>query len=85
MPYKIQIEKKALKQLSALPKQFRSQIKTAISSLTHDPRPKGIKKLHGKRSIYRIRKGRFRILLYINNAQKQIQILKVGDRKDVYK
>ncbi|MBT4382182.1 MAG: type II toxin-antitoxin system RelE/ParE family toxin [Candidatus Marinimicrobia bacterium] len=83
--YKIQIEKRALKQLSSLPKQFKSRIKSVISSLAEKPRPSGIKKLHGKMGIYRIRQGRYRVILYIDDKNKMIQILKIGDRKAVYK
>jgi len=35
--------------------------------------------------IYRIRQGRYRVILYIDDKNKMIQILKIGDRKAVYK
>lgn len=85
MSYKIQIEKRALKQLASLQKPFNKKIKSIISSLIDDPRPKGIKKLHGKKSIYRLRQGRYRIAIFIDDKSKCVKILKVDDRKDVYK
>ncbi len=85
MPYKIQIEKHALKKLGLIPKHFKTQIKSKISLLSENPRPSGIKKLYNNNSIYRIRQGNYRIIYFIDDKEKLVKILKVGDRKYIYK
>ncbi|NHZ86465.1 MAG: type II toxin-antitoxin system RelE/ParE family toxin [Planctomycetia bacterium] len=85
MSYKIQIEKRVLKQIATLPKPFKKQIKIFITALSEDPRPAGIKKLQSNKSIFRQRKGKYRIIFTIDGKNKFIKILKVGHRKNVYK
>ncbi|MCH7613714.1 MAG: type II toxin-antitoxin system RelE/ParE family toxin [Candidatus Marinimicrobia bacterium] len=84
MSYKIQIEKHVLKQIAILPKPFKNQIKSFITVLSENPRPTGIKKLQSSKSIYRQRKGKYRIIFFINDKNEYVKILKVGHRKNVY-
>lgn len=85
MSYKIQIEKRVLKQITSLPKPFKNQIKTFITALSENPRPTGIIKLQRSKSIYRQRKGKFRIIFFIDDKNKYVTILKVGHQKNIYK
>jgi mRNA interferase RelE/StbE len=54
----------------------------SILELADDPRPPGIKHLGG--ITYRKREGDFRIIYEIDDAKKEVNVGKVGDRKDVY-
>lgn len=85
MSYKIQIEKRVLKQIATIPKPFKNQIKTLITALSENPRPAGIKKLQRSISIYRQRKSKYRIIYFIDDKNKYVKILKVGHRKNIYK
>jgi mRNA interferase RelE/StbE len=54
-----------------------------IQALSTNPRPHGCKKLKG-RDGYRIRKGDFRIIYDVYDKLLIIEVIAVGDRKDIY-
>jgi mRNA interferase RelE/StbE len=85
MSYKIAIVKKAFKELAALPAKTNEQIVKAIDDLKEEPRPAGCKKLKGEsENIWRIRVGDYRVLYFIDDTIKIVEIRKIGDRKDIY-
>jgi mRNA interferase RelE/StbE len=56
----------------------------AIDRLAEDPRPVGSKKLADV-DAYRIRAGDYRIIYAIKDASLIVLVVKVADRRDVYK
>jgi mRNA interferase RelE/StbE len=83
--YRIRIKKSARKELEAIDSRTdRRRIVERIASLALDPRPRGSSKLSGQER-YRIRQGRYRILYTIEDDLLVIYVIKVGDRKNVYK
>ena len=83
-PYKIVFKKSVAKDLNKIPKKDISKILKVIRSLATDPRPHGVKKLSGQER-YRMRQGNYRILYSIEDEQLVITVVKVGDRRDVYR
>ncbi len=83
-PYKIVFKKSVAKDLKKIPKKDVSKILKVIRSLADDPRPPQVKKLSGQ-DRYRMRQGNYRILYSIEDAQLVITVVKVGDRRDVYR
>ncbi len=81
--YTISISKTAQKQLDKLSDSTAAPIIDAISSLSNNPRPNGCKKLKGSTG-YRIRKGDFRIIYDIFDNILLINVIAVGDRKEIY-
>ncbi|MCC5813762.1 MAG: type II toxin-antitoxin system RelE/ParE family toxin [Leptospira sp.] len=63
---------------------YDDKIVSSIQSLATDPLPSGVKKLKG-RDGYRIRSGDYRIVYTVNEMKKEIIILNIGHRKDVYR
>ena len=61
------------------------KIKETILDLADNPRPFGVKKLEGFDDFYRIKKGNYRIIYTIEDDILTVEVLKVGNRKDVYK
>jgi len=55
-----------------------------INRLTGEPRPAGCEKQTGHER-YRLRQGKYRILYSIQDDEKTIWIVKVGNRRDVYR
>jgi mRNA interferase RelE/StbE len=55
-----------------------------IDSLADNPRPPGAFKLSGLER-YRIRQGRYRILYTIEDSVLVVHVIKIGDRKNVYR
>jgi mRNA interferase RelE/StbE len=83
--YHIQFSKSAEKELLSLPKKVANQILSKIDLLAINPRPSGCKKLVGSLNSYRIRVGDYRVLYTIVDSELLIDVVKIGDRKDVYK
>jgi len=81
--YQLLIEKQVQKQLEKIPIDDYQHVKTAITDLAKNPRPKGYKKLKG-RPGYRIRQGNYRIVYDINDHILTVFILAAGHRKDIY-
>jgi mRNA interferase RelE/StbE len=81
--YNIAISKTAQKQLDKIPDKIAYPLFDAIQELANDPRPYGYKKLKG-RPGYRIRKGNFRIIYDVFDNVLLIDIISVGNRKDIY-
>ena len=81
--YIISITKTAQKQLDKLPDSVAGILIEAIHDLTFNPRPHGCKKLKG-RDAYRIRKGNFRIIYEITDRILTVEVIAIGDRKDIY-
>ncbi len=82
--YKIIVKKSVAKDLKSIPKKDVQRILSAIQKLADDPRPPQSKKLSGQER-YRIRQGSYRILYTIEDDQLVICVVKVGNRRDVYK
>ena len=83
MEYKITINKKAIKTLEKISEPDYSKIKKAIFSLASNPRPAGYKKLKG-RPGFRIRQGDYRIIYEIFDHLLVVDIIAVGNRKEIY-
>ena len=82
--YTIVITKSAGKELAKLPVQTILRIREAVSELTDDPRPPTCKKLKGFKDLYRIRVGDYRVIYSVQDSILTVEILKIGDRKDIY-
>jgi len=82
--YKIIIKKSVAKDLKSIPKKDVQRILSTIQKLAGDPRPPQAKKLSGQER-YRIRQGSYRILYTIEDDQLVICVVKVGNRRDVYR
>ena len=82
--YTVLISKTAQKQLDKLTENIAEPIVEAIQSLAVNPRPKGYKKLKGSGG-YRIRKGGYRIIYDIYDKILTVEVIALGDRKNVYR
>ena len=83
--YSLRIKKSAIKDLEAIPTRAdRQRIVRGIRALADDPRPRGVQKLSGKER-YRVRQGRYRILYSILDRELIVYIVRVADRKSVYR
>ena len=82
--YRVIIKKSVAKDLKGIPKKDAIRILSSIDSLADDPRPHGTKKLSGQER-YRLRQGNYRILYEIEDDRLIICVVRVGDRRDVYR
>ncbi len=83
--YSLRIKKSAAKELEAIARKAdRRRIVASIQALADNPRPAGCKKLSGA-DRYRIRQGNFRIVYAIEDAELVVYVIKIADRKNVYR
>jgi mRNA interferase RelE/StbE len=60
-------------------------IAAALLALAGNPRPTGSVKLAGDEDLWRIRVRQYRVIYQIRNDQLTVVVVKIGDRKDVYR
>ena len=56
-----------------------------IRELAKNSRPPGCKKLQGYKDRWRIRVGTYRIVYGVNDAERNVDITRIADRKDAYR
>ena len=56
-----------------------------INSLASLPRPSGSEKLAGRKNLYRIRQGSYRLIYSVNDQLRVVDIVKIGHRRGVYR
>ena len=82
--YKLKIKRSAAKEIGDLRKADCQRVIAKIQVLAGNPRPNGCEKLSGAEK-YRIRQGDYRILYEIDDTTKLVTIVKVGNRREVYR
>ena len=83
--YRVEIKRSATKEIRAIGRDAdRRRVVARIAALADDPRPPGCTKLSGG-DAYRVRQGRYRILYTVADDVLVVEVVKVGDRRDVYR
>lgn len=85
MTYSVLLAPPAERQFRSFTAVVQKRLIKRMKALQNDPRPPGVKKLLGKDDLYRIREGDYRIIYMIQDTELVILILKIGDRKEVYR
>jgi mRNA interferase RelE/StbE len=82
--YKLFFKKSVQKDFDAIPKKDLKRILNRIATLAENPRPSGCEKLTGQER-YRLRQGRYRIVYSIQDDELTAWVVKVGNRKHIYR
>lgn len=86
MTYVIEFLPAARKQFEKLTPKARQQVAAMIDRLSDNPRPHGCKALHGPLKGYlRIDSGNYRVIYEIHDKRLMVIVVKIGDRKDIYR
>lgn len=83
MAYTIVILRRAQRELAALPQETYKRIRDAIRKPGEEPRPSGCAKLSGREG-WGIRIGNYRVIYEIDDARRQLTVMHVAHRRDVY-
>jgi mRNA interferase RelE/StbE len=83
--YKIEIKKSAQKEIRKLPKDIREKVVNKIDKLALEPLPTDTEKIKGLKNAYRLRQGNYRILYYVFRNSLLVSVVRVRDRKEVYR
>lgn len=84
MIYGVELRARAEKDIASLEPPIRRRVLGVIAALSENPRPPGIRKLEAEGG-YRIRVGDHRIVLAIDDDAKQVTIVRVKHRREVYR
>ena len=82
--YSVFLTRPARKDLDKLDKQIINRLAPEIDALSSDPRPAGCLKVKGEENLWRIRVGDWRIGYEIDDAAREITIIRVGHRREFY-
>jgi mRNA interferase RelE/StbE len=83
--YRVEIARRAVKALAALPRRDQQRVRAAIDILADNPRPPGCTKLTGDDDAYRVRVGVHRIVYEVLDDRLLVRVVRVGHRRDGYK
>ena len=84
MSYKVEIVKKAEKELKSIDKNIALRIGDSLLKLGQKPHPRQSTKLKGT-PFYRLRIGDYRVIYAVNNIDRKVTVLSIGHRREVYK
>lgn len=82
--YSLRFKRSVAKDLRKISAPDVARVLERIRELAGNPRPPGCEKLSAQER-YRIRVGRYRIVYEIRDRELLVLIVKVADRKDVYR
>jgi mRNA interferase RelE/StbE len=83
--YRLEWRRSATKDLRRIAAVDVPRIVATAEALAEDPFPPGCTKLSGCERSYRIRVGDYRILYDVFSGRLLVEVVKVGNRKDVYR
>ena len=83
--YDLQIKPSAVKEIEEIGrKKDRQKVVQRIQDLADNPRPSGCEKL-AHQDRYRVRQGWYRIIYSVDDKEKCVLVVKVGQRRDIYR
>ena len=83
--YRVVLAPAAERQFAKLSHQAREMIAAVLVALADNPRPPGCVKLAGAEDLWRIRVRQYRVIYQILDGELIVVVVKIGDRKDVYR
>jgi mRNA interferase RelE/StbE len=83
--YHLKVKRSFEKDLRKCPDHVVKRVLRKVEQLPEQPLPKGVDKIEGSESSYRIRVGDYRVIYELNQGAKEITVFYVRHRKDVYR
>lgn len=84
--YSLHIKPSAARELEGVgSKRDLQRLVNRIKRLAVEPRPPGVEKLAGSPNAWRVRQGDYRILFTIDDANRAVDVFKIGHRREVYR
>lgn len=84
MAYRVVVLPAARRRLMRLDPAAR-RVGALIDSLTHDPRPAGMKALRGMPGLLRVRSGDYRVVYRVEDRELLVLVVALGHRREVYR
>lgn len=85
MAYTVLVAPAARRDLKRIRGAARQRVAEKINELATNPRPHGSAKLEGPNDLYRVRVGDYRIVYQIEDDWLIVLVVRIGNRKDIYR
>lgn len=85
MAYRLEFVSSAQREFLRLPFPVRKRLDPHLSGLEQDPRPHGVKAMAGRKGLFRIRVGDYRVLYEIDDAAHVVTVTRVRLRGSAYR
>lgn len=85
MKYEVVLTPAAFRSLEKVSGRDRVRISRRIDALAENPRPSGAKRLQDGGGEHRVRVGSYRIIYLIDDGKLIVTVIRLGDRKDIYR
>jgi mRNA interferase RelE/StbE len=83
--YRVEFLSSAAKEFRSLDAAIKRRIISIVDKLIENPRPDGVRKLHGYKNLYRIRVGSYRVVYEIDDETRLIRVTRVRHRREIYR
>jgi mRNA interferase RelE/StbE len=84
--YEVRFQASAKKEIKRIPSEVLSRLKLAVMGLSAEPRPVQSRKLvNVSPETWRIRVGDWRVLYFIDDSQKIVEVVHVFHRREAYR
>jgi mRNA interferase RelE/StbE len=84
LKYEVRLSKRALREPDSLDFVTKKRILSKLEELGDEPFLKGVVKLQGRDSVYRVRVGDYRILYEVLASERLVLVDKIDHRSGVY-
>ena len=84
MRYSVVVQRRAQKRIARFPEDIQNRIEESLQALSGEPRPPGSRKLQGREG-WRLRVGDYRAIYEIDDTAREVLVVAVGHRRDIYR
>lgn len=85
MTYRVQLSKRARRELDSLERKEQQRIRAALDLLAEEPRPPRCVAMSGYQSTYRVRVGDYRIVYEVRDSELYVFVINIGHRRSIYR
>ena len=85
MTYAVLLLPVAEREWRKLPREIQPRINRTLLALEDTPRLHGVTKLSGSSDRWRVRVGNYRIIYRIDDTARQVTVLRIAHRRQVYR
>lgn len=83
--YGVRFATSAANEFRSLPTYVKDRLAMVIEELKNNPRPVGTRKLKGHRGLFRIRSGFYRLVYEVDDKKREIRVIRIRHRREVYR
>ena len=82
---KVRLARRVVRSLADLQRRDLQRMRAAIDLLAENPRPPNCVALQGETGVHRVRVGDYRIVYEVFDRVLEVQVVRIGHRREVYR